>query len=356
MRKWNKLLAMVLAMVMVFGLTATAFAAENEGESEGEQTEAVDPAAPAEGETETDPDAAPAEGETEADPDAAPAEGETEADPDAAPAEGETETDPDAEPAEGEDEIDYTGVEDWAMDAVKHVVGELKLIAVRETGLEPAATMTRAEMVAALYNLDGAPAVEGENEFTDVADDADYKDAVIWGVANEIVAGNGDGTFDPNGVLDRQQIAVFLYRYVTKVAKIDATVEEDNLADFPDAGDVADWAAVEMNWAVANKLVNGSDGKLLPEGPAERQMAAAILSRYINEVLSAEPAEDAGEAEDGETAAPTEGEEPAEPTEGEGEGAEPAEGETAEGEPAEGETTEPAEGETEPAEGEGDAA
>ena len=30
MRKWNKLLAMLLAMVMVFGLTATAFAAEGD--------------------------------------------------------------------------------------------------------------------------------------------------------------------------------------------------------------------------------------------------------------------------------------------------------------------------------------
>ena len=34
MRKWNKLLAMVLAMVMVFGLTATAFAEDKEDEGE----------------------------------------------------------------------------------------------------------------------------------------------------------------------------------------------------------------------------------------------------------------------------------------------------------------------------------
>ena len=62
MRKWNKLLAMLLAMVMVFGLTATAFAAEGdksedpkteateptEGEDKDEATEPTEPAEPAE--------------------------------------------------------------------------------------------------------------------------------------------------------------------------------------------------------------------------------------------------------------------------------------------------------------------
>ena len=42
MRKWNKLLALVLAMVMVFGLTATAFAAEGD-KSEDPKSEAAEP-------------------------------------------------------------------------------------------------------------------------------------------------------------------------------------------------------------------------------------------------------------------------------------------------------------------------
>ena len=46
MRKWNKLLALVLAMVMVFGLTATAFAAKGD-KSEDPKTEPAEPAEPA---------------------------------------------------------------------------------------------------------------------------------------------------------------------------------------------------------------------------------------------------------------------------------------------------------------------
>ena len=70
MRKWNKLLALVLAMVMVFGLTATAFAAEGD-KSEDPKTEAAEPT---EGEDKTDA-TEPAEGEDKDDA-AEPAEGE----------------------------------------------------------------------------------------------------------------------------------------------------------------------------------------------------------------------------------------------------------------------------------------
>ena len=70
MRKWNKLLALALAMVMVFGLTATAFAAEGD-KSEDPKTEAAEPT---EGEDKTDA-TEPAEGEDKDDA-AEPAEGE----------------------------------------------------------------------------------------------------------------------------------------------------------------------------------------------------------------------------------------------------------------------------------------
>ena len=60
MRKWNKLLALVLAMVMVFGLTATAFAAE--GDKSEDPKDKADATEPAEGEDKDDA-AEPAEGE-----------------------------------------------------------------------------------------------------------------------------------------------------------------------------------------------------------------------------------------------------------------------------------------------------
>ena len=49
--------------------------------------------------------------------------------------------------------------------------------------------MTRADLVTALYRLAGSPETEVENPFTDVAADAEYYDAVMWGYANGVVGG-----------------------------------------------------------------------------------------------------------------------------------------------------------------------
>jgi len=44
---------------------------------------------------------------------------------------------------------------------------------------------------------------------------------------------------------------------------------------------VSDWAETAMKWAVENKIINGSDGKLLPKDATTRAQAAQILSNYI---------------------------------------------------------------------------
>ena len=40
------------------------------------------------------------------------------------------------------------------------------------------------------------------------------------------------------------------------------------------------YAADAMKWAVANAIVAGSAGKLMPQGSATRAEVAAILNRY----------------------------------------------------------------------------
>ena len=140
MRKWNKLLALALAMVMVFGLTATAFAAEGD-KSEDPKTEAAEPT---EGEDKTDA--------TE-------------------PAEGEDKDDA-AEPAEGEDKDDAT----------EPTEGEDKDDATEPT--EPA-----------------EPAEPAAVTFSDVAENNWFYEFVMKMAAAEVVNGYTDGTFRPQGAV-----------------------------------------------------------------------------------------------------------------------------------------------------------
>ena len=56
-----------------------------------------------------------------------------------------------------------------------------------------------------------------------------------------------------------------------------------SLKDFADAAKVSDYAADAMQWAVANGILNGTDGKRLdPAGSATRAQCAAMLVRFLD--------------------------------------------------------------------------
>ena len=147
---------------------------------------------------------------------------------------------------------------------------------------EPESPMTRAMLVTVLWRYEGQP-MEGTNSFNDVPGDQWYTDAVLWAAHNGIVNGTGNGKFEPDGNITREQMAAILYRYADGKG-IDITARAD-LSGFPDAGQVsASWALEPMQWAVAEKLIGGSDGYLLPQGNATRAQVATILMRFIQNI------------------------------------------------------------------------
>ena len=86
--------------------------------------------------------------------------------------------------------------------------------------------------------------------------------------------------FDPNAPITREQLAAMLYRY----AKLHGEGFEGLWSfrlDFPDAGDVAEWAHEAMCWWVMNGIVNGMDGRLNPQGNATRAQIATMVWRYV---------------------------------------------------------------------------
>ena len=79
----------------------------------------------------------------------------------------------------------------------------------------PDATCTRAQSVTFLYRaLKGT--ASGSTNFTDVAADAFYADAVAWAVESGVTNGTTDSTFSPNNDCTRAQIVTFLYRAYNK--------------------------------------------------------------------------------------------------------------------------------------------
>ena len=171
----------------------------------------------------------------------------------------------------------------WYYPAVEYVYNN-ELMNGTNGGLtfEPNVNLNRAMMAAVLYNMEGGPDCDKSGLFSDVADGMWYTDAVNWAASNNIVSGMPDGTYAPNQALTREQMASILYRYAEyKGIKTDARAD---LGKFTDGNTTSAWATDVVQWAVAEKLINGVGTELQPKGTASRAQVATVLMNYCENV------------------------------------------------------------------------
>ena len=171
---------------------------------------------------------------------------------------------------------------DWFYEDVAFAYENGLFAGTSDTTFSPNASMTRAMLVTVLYRLEGEPSVRGRSGFSDVTFNSYYEDAVTWAADNGIVNGTSTTTFSPNANVTREQMAAILYRYAQH--KKYNTAASSGLNGFTDHASVSGYAAASLEWAVAEKLVNGSAGKLMPTGNATRAQVAAILHRFVENV------------------------------------------------------------------------
>ena len=171
---------------------------------------------------------------------------------------------------------------DWFYDDVVFAYENGLFSGTSDTTFSPNTSMTRAMLVTVLYRLEGQPAVNGRSGFSDVQYNGYYEDAVTWAADNGIVNGISTSTFSPNANVTREQMAAILYRYAQY--KKYNTAASSSLNSFSDHTSVSGYAVMPLQWAVAEKLINGSAGKLMPTGNATRAQVAAILHRFVTNV------------------------------------------------------------------------
>ena len=190
-------------------------------------------------------------------------------------------------------EVDVTQMftdvtKNWAYPGIQYCVTHGIMGGMGDGTFAPTGTTTRAQIVQILYNLEGTPAVSGTTPFTDLTANW-YKPAILWAYQNNVVAGTSPTTFDPEGPVTREQIAVILTQYMFNVLKMNRTWTPADLSTFPDGANVSGWAKEAMQDAVALGLINGTkapDDKVYldPQGSAARQQVATILMNFCQNV------------------------------------------------------------------------
>lgn len=147
----------------------------------------------------------------------------------------------------------------------------------------PYANTTRAQIAVIFYRMEGSPAVEGENSFTDVvrgSGTAWFYDAVTWAQQNGIMGGYSNSSFAPNDPITREQLAAIFYRYA-QYKGYDTTQGGMAIREFGDYESISDYAMSAMAWAVNTGLVKGDSNLLYPNGTATRAEIAAMLHRFV---------------------------------------------------------------------------
>ena len=156
--------------------------------------------------------------------------------------------------------FDDVASSDWFADAVKYVADKGLMNGTDDNQFSPNASTTRGMLMTVLARYAGEDTTGGATW---------YEKGMEWAKAK----GVSDGT-NPNANITREQLVTMLYRYAG------SPKADGKLDSFSDAASVSTYAADAMQWAVANGIVNGSNGKLNPKNNATRAEVAAILMRF----------------------------------------------------------------------------
>lgn len=172
--------------------------------------------------------------------------------------------------------------EEWYVPAVTFVYEKGYMNGLSADEFAPNGELTRAMMAKILHNLEGMPVVTDDSRqtFTDVDSDDWYYDAVEWAADKGLVNGRGDGTFDPESNITRQEMITMIHRYVT--AFHTDSGDRADLSHFTDQAQIDAYAMDAMQWAVAAGVVNGmGDGTIAPKNTATRAQIANIMMKFF---------------------------------------------------------------------------
>ncbi len=135
--------------------------------------------------------------------------------------------------------------------------------------------ITRAEFVAVIARASGAEPNSASAEFSDVSDDSWYVGYIGWAASNGIVNGVGEGLFEPDSIITREDVCVIIVRVTDN--KNTASTHDD--ISFTDANEISDYALNDVNTLKQSEIINGyDDGSFRPKAGVTRAEVSKIIS------------------------------------------------------------------------------
>ncbi|MEC0173111.1 DUF4430 domain-containing protein [Paenibacillus graminis] len=169
----------------------------------------------------------------------------------------------------------------WALESVHQAYSKKLMEGISGNSLvfAPKQKITRAEFAALLLRLThNEPSVAtGAPAFSDVKTGAWYYGVVLKAKELGIADGITDTTFNPNGIISRQDMAVM----ITRALKLDntATAAAPQAAKFTDEGRISNYALSAVRTVTELGYMTGFGGTFDPASAVTREMAAVVAVR-----------------------------------------------------------------------------
>ncbi len=178
----------------------------------------------------------------------------------------------------------YTDLDgfDWAKDAIERMT--TKGIANKKgTGIyAPGENITRGDFAMFLIRSLGLSA-DVADQFSDVDPNSYYAKEIAIGKELGILKGSGDGTYNPEEPISRQDLMVICARGLRHLSRIAPADPGSVLGSFSDTGLISDYAVLDIASMVSARIISGNaDLTINPLGNTTRAEAAVIMDRIIN--------------------------------------------------------------------------
>lgn len=157
----------------------------------------------------------------------------------------------------------------------------------KKINFNASAAENRANTVVVFYNghkaIGGSVGSYTKNPFWDVSSSRSYYQPVLWGSAQRVVKGFGQGTFGPARGITREQFCTILLRYAD-YAGIPLSTSK-SAKTFTDGGSISSWAKDAVVACQKAGIINGyPDGSFRPQNGITRAEVSKMIYMFFNAI------------------------------------------------------------------------
>ncbi len=169
----------------------------------------------------------------------------------------------------------------WYYDAVRFVYSEGLMNGTGGGLFSPNTNLNRGMLVTILGRMAEADVENLESIYDDVKEGMFYSQYATWATLAGITSGTGENNFSPERDITREEMAAMIYRFIVFAGgKLDPNDEYE--IGFADSSSISGWAYEAITYLTKEGVLNGKPGNIFdPKGQATRAEIATVIQRLV---------------------------------------------------------------------------